>query len=156
MTQPALIRYIDIYPVRWVAGRLETLLLRRSSTVRCTGAWESVHGHIESGETAVVAATRELLEETGLVATSLYNLSRAEFFYLHKTDEVALIPAFAGIVSPAAPVVLSTEHDDHRWAEITEALGLFAWPRERRAVADLAVLLAGGTAGPLEDVLRIH
>ncbi len=135
---------------------METLLLRRSPAVRCTGAWESVHGHIEAGETAVAAASRELREETGLVPVRLYNLSRAEFFYLHNTDEVALIPAFAGIVDPGAPVVLSSEHDDSRWADIAEALGALAWPRERRAVADLAVLLAGGTAGALEDVLRIH
>ncbi len=156
MTLPTSIRYIDIYPVRWVAGRMETLLLRRSPTVRCTGAWESVHGHIEAGETAVEAADRELFEETGLTVQRLYNLSRAEFFYLHHTDEVALIPAFAGIVDPAAAVILSAEHDDYRWAGITEALGVLAWPRERRAVADLAVLLASGSAGPLEDVLRIH
>ncbi len=135
---------------------METLLLRRSATVRCTGAWESVHGHIESGERAVEAAERELLEETGLVADRLYNLSRAEYFYLHRTDEVALIPAFAGVVAPEAVVILSNEHDAYRWLGIEAALTTLAWPRERRAVADLAILLAPGHAGPLEDVLRIR
>ena len=135
---------------------METLLLRRSRTVRCTGAWESVHGHIEPGERAIEAAERELLEETGLVAVRLYNLSRAEFLYLHRTDEVALIPAFAGVVDPEAAVILSAEHDDSRWLGIDESLRTFAWPRERRAVADLLVLLGGGDAGPLEDVLRIR
>ncbi len=135
---------------------METLLLRRSAAVRRAGAWESVHGHIESGEGAVAAAERELLEETGLVAVSLYNLSRAEFFYLHRSDEVALIPAFAGRIDPNATVVVSTEHDDHRWLGIDEALKTLAWPRERRALADLVVLLGGGDAGPLEDVLRIR
>ena len=135
---------------------METLILRRSPAVRCTGAWESVHGHIESGERAVEAAERELLEETGLVAVRLYNLSRAEYFYLHKSDEVALIPAFAGVVAAEAPVALSKEHDDYRWLGIDESLTTLAWPRERRAVADLAVLLGRGDAGPLEDVLRIR
>lgn len=135
---------------------METLILRRSPAVRCTGAWESVHGHIESGERAAEAAERELLEETGLVAVRLYNLSRAEYFYLHRSDEVALIPAFAGVVDAEAPVTLSQEHDDYRWLGLDESLTTLAWPRERRAVADLAVLLGGGDAGPLEDVLRIR
>lgn len=135
---------------------METLLLRRSATVRCTGAWESVHGHVEPGERAVEAAERELLEETTLIADRLYNLSRAEYFYLHRTDEVALIPAFAGVVSPEATVTLSGEHDAYRWLGTDEALTTLAWPRERRAIADLAVLLGPGNAGPLEDVLRIR
>lgn len=135
---------------------METLLLRRSAAVRCAGAWESVHGHIESGEGAVEAAERELREEAGLVAVRLYNLSRAEYFYLHRSDEVALIPAFAGVVDAEAPVALSSEHDDYRWLGISEALQTLAWPRERRAVADLVVLLGPGDAGPLEDVLRIR
>ena len=134
---------------------METLLLRRSPAVRCTGAWESVHGHIETGERSVDAALRELKEETGLAPVRLYNLSRAEFFYLHRTDEVALIPAFGCVVDPAAAVALSAEHDDHRWVAIDQALKTLAWPRERRAVADLVVLLGSGDAGPLEDVLRI-
>ncbi len=135
---------------------METLLLRRSTTVRCSGAWESVHGHIESGERAVEAAERELLEETGLVADRLYNLSRAEYFYLHRSDQVALIPAFAGIIAAEAPVVLSGEHDAYRWVGTDEALTTLAWPRERRALADLIALLSRGDAGPLEDVLRIR
>lgn len=139
-----------------MSGRLETVLLRRSAAVRCTGAWESVHGHLEPGESAVAAAERELAEETGLVAVRLYNLSRAEFFYLHRTDEVALIPAFAAVVDPGAIIGLSREHDAYRWVGIDEALTVLAWPRERRALADLVVLLGGGDAGPLEDVLRIR
>jgi hypothetical protein len=31
-----------------------------------------------------------------------------------------------------------------------------AWPRCRRALDDIAELLAGGDAGPLEDVLRVR
>lgn len=130
-------------------------MLRRAPSVRCAGAWETVHGHIEEGEAPVAAALRELAEETGLAPIRFYNLSRVESFYLHRLDQVALIPCFSAVVEPAAAVRLSREHDEARWLPIGEAAGAVAWPRERRALADVAVLLAGGDAGRLEDVLRV-
>lgn len=103
----------------------------------------------------MAAALRELAEETGLAPIRFYNLSRVESFYLHRLDQVALIPCFAAVVEPAAVVRLSREHDEARWLPIGEAAGAVAWPRERRALTDVAVLLAGGDAGRLEDVLRV-
>ena len=150
------VHFVDVYPLRFVVGGLETLILRRSAQVRCTGAWEAVHGHLEAGETPVDAALRELEEETGTRPTAFYNLSRAESFYLHRTDELALIPAFAAILDPAVEVVLSSEHDEQRWVSIADAVGVMAWPRERRALGDIEVLLGSGDAGPLEDVLRVR
>jgi dATP pyrophosphohydrolase len=154
------VAFVDVYPVRVSAapdraGALEVLALRRSPRVRCGGAWEVVHGHIEPGESPVEAALRELREETGLVPDAFYNLSRVEAFYLHGSGEIALIPVFAAVVAPGAPVVLSAEHDDLRWLDLEAAGSTLAWPRERRSIADIGVLLPGGEAGPLEDVLRI-
>lgn len=131
------------------------LVLRRGPAARCAGAWEVVHGRIEAGETPMAAALRELAEETGLAPIRFYNLSRVESFYLHRLDQVALIPAFAAGIAAEAEVRLSDEHVDFRWLASAEARITLAWPRERRAVADLAILLATGDAGPLEDVLRI-
>jgi 8-oxo-dGTP pyrophosphatase MutT (NUDIX family) len=130
-------------------------VLRRALETRCPGALETVHGRIEPGESPVVAAIRELAEETGLVPERLYNLSRTESFYLHRTNEVAVIPVFAAVVPRSVPVRLSEEHESFEWVSIETAATRFAWPRERRAVQDAAVLLATGDAGPLEDVLRI-
>jgi 8-oxo-dGTP pyrophosphatase MutT (NUDIX family) len=124
--------------------------------VRCAGAWEAVHGRIETGETPIQAAHRELAEETGLIATRWYNLSRVEAFYLHRLDQVALIPVFVAVVEAGAAVLLSEEHDSFQWLSVASAIETFAWPREQRAAADLATLLASGHAGPLEDVLRIE
>jgi hypothetical protein len=36
-----------------------------------------------------------------------------------------------------------------------EARSRFAWPRERRALDDIEVLMGSGDAGALEDVLRV-
>jgi 8-oxo-dGTP pyrophosphatase MutT (NUDIX family) len=107
------------------------------------------------GETPVEAARRELSEETGLTAARWYNLSRVEAFYRHRSDEVALIPAFVAVVPSDATVRLSQEHDRSEWLPIDRAAERFAWPRERRAIADAGILFEKGDAGPLEDVLAI-
>ncbi len=78
-----------------------------------------------------------------------------ESFYLHRTDQVALIPVFAAVIDSRAQVVLSAEHDGWRWLPLADAGCELAWPRERRALEDIAVLLRSGSAGPLEDVLRV-
>ena len=146
---------VDVYPLRQIDGKAEMLLLQRGPDTRRTGSWEAVHGHIESGETPVAAARRELLEETGLTALRWYNLSRVELFYQHRVDEVALVPMFAAIVASGADIVLSPEHDRAEWLPIEEAAARYAWPRERRALTDIQWLLGSGSAGELEDVLRI-
>jgi dATP pyrophosphohydrolase len=115
-----------------------------------------VHGHIDEGEPPVAAAERELVEETGLAAERFYNVSRVESFYLHRPDVVVLIPVFCAIVAAGAEVRLSDEHDASEWLEPARAAERFAWPRERRALADALALLCRGDAGGLEDVLRVR
>ena len=146
---------IDLYVARPAGAGLEFLVLRRSARGRSPGAWEAVHGHLEAGERPEEGARRELLEETGLVPTALYNLSRVEAFYLHRTGEVAMIPAFAAVVPAASGVTLSGEHDAAEWLPAGAARQRLAWPRSRRALDDILVLLAAGDAGPLEDLLRL-
>lgn len=146
---------VDVYVLRMSRGALECLVLRRSAGGRCPGSWESVHGHIEPAEQPAGAAARELEEETGLTPLRLYNLSRVELFYQHRTDEVALVPVFAAIVAPEAMVRLGSEHDAFEWLSPALAELRFAWPRERRAVSDIVTLLGTGDAGPVDDVLRV-
>jgi dATP pyrophosphohydrolase len=147
--------FVDTYAVRGAGERLEVLALRRGKSGRCPGSWETVHGTIESGETPLQASLRELREETGLAPQKLYNLSRTEAFYQHRTDELALIPVFVAFVAPDAPVQISDEHDRSEWLRLPDAARRFAWPRERRALDDILSIVGGGDAGLLEDVLRV-
>jgi 8-oxo-dGTP pyrophosphatase MutT (NUDIX family) len=146
---------VDVYVLRGAGSSLQCLALRRAPGGRCPGSWESVHGHIEAAERPARAAARELEEETGLVAAPLYNLSRVELFYQHRTDEIALVPVFAAFVATDALVRLGPEHDGFEWLTPAAARARFAWPRERRAVDDIELLLSQGNAGAVDDVLRV-
>jgi dihydroneopterin triphosphate diphosphatase len=146
---------VDVYVLRMLGDSAQCLVLRRAPGGRCPGSWESVHGHIEPGEQPAVAAARELGEETGLSALRLYNVSRVELFYQHRTDEVALVPVFAAFVAADQPVRLGSEHDRFEWLAFPAARARFSWPRERRALDDIETLLPQGDAGSVEDVLRV-
>ena len=146
---------VDVYVLRPGGSGLECLVLRRAPAGRCPGSWETVHGHIEDGERPADAARRELEEETGLRAERLYNLSRVETFYQHRSDEVALVPVFVALVGRDTTVRLGPEHDNHEWLSPPSAGERFAWPRERRALEDAVQLLGRGDAGSVEDVLRV-
>ena len=113
-----------------------------------------MHGRIESGEEPEDAATRELREETGLIASRLYSI-RVQPFYIAKTHTVQLAVGFAAIVDSSQPVQLGEEHADHKWLSSQAAAERLAWPGERAGLAECLVLLAGGDAGNVEDVLRI-
>lgn len=151
----ARVSMVDVYVLRGSGAALECLVLRRSPGGRCAGSWESVHGHVEEGERPEAAALREMREETGLEPTRFYNLSRVESFYLHGSGEVALIPAFAAFVAADATATTGAEHDAAEWLGVAAARARLVWPRERRALDDVVVLLGEGGAGLLEDVLRI-
>ena len=136
------------------SDRWRVLTLRRGPNTRCTGAWEIVHGRIESGERAEQAAVREVFEETGLTIMRLYSIT-VNSFYLHQTGTVQLALVFAAVVESASTVQPGVEHDAFAWHSMADAAQVLAWPRERESLVHVEQLLRTGDAGPVEDVLRI-
>src|SRR3989475_12109756 len=122
------------------APGLELLGLRRGPAGRSPGSWETVHGTVESDETPVAAARRELREETGCEPIRLYNASRVESFYRHRVDEVALGPVFVAFVDRAAEPRLSAEHGRAEWLAPAAAAARPARPRGRRARRDMLLI----------------
>jgi dihydroneopterin triphosphate diphosphatase len=156
MTVPVQVSIVDLVVARFGESGLEVLLMRRAPGMRCTGAWEIVHGRIESGERPEAAAHRELREETGLTAERLYNVTLGGF-YLHGQGVLALTVVFCAIVAAGASMpVVGEEHDTAEWLPFAAAYERCAWPREREALTHVVHLLRNGRdAGCVEDVLRV-
>lgn len=153
---PVRIEIVDVVVARFGSSGLEVLLMRRAAGMRCTGAWEIVHGRIERGETPEAAARREVREETALAVDRLYNITLGGF-YLHHRQVLSLTVVFCAIVAgDATPPSIGEEHDACEWLPLSEAMERCAWPREREAMQHVAHLLRNGhDAGAVEDVLRV-
>jgi 8-oxo-dGTP pyrophosphatase MutT (NUDIX family) len=96
---------VDVYVIRPLAEGWKVLTVQRADDTRCPGAWETVHGRIESGEKPEDAAVREVREETGLDVSRLYNVT-VQPFYLHKFGTVQLAVVFAAFVDEPGDVAL--------------------------------------------------
>ena len=153
---PALrVGVVDVYLVHPSPGGWQVLVLQRAERgTRCPLAWEAVHGRIEPGERPEDAALREVREETGLAVERLYNVT-TQAFYLHGVGAVQVAVAFCAFVAEAAAPALGPEHGAAEWLPFDLARARLAWPREREALDHARLLLGGGDAGPLEDVLRV-
>ena len=125
--------------VRTDAG-LEICLIRPAGRT----VWGLPKGGIESGETLMQAATREVAEETGISAEVDAELGAIDYsFYsreqngrIHKTVHYYLMHATGG----------DTADHDHevseaRWVSLPEALRLMTYPNEREMVRRAAEAL---------------
>lgn len=146
---------VDVYVVDPHASPWCALALKRGAGTRCPGAWEAVHGHIESGETPEDAGIREVREETGLAIERLYNVT-VHSFYLHRTNTVEMAVVFCAFAHSDAPITLGREHVDHEWLPLEQAADRYLWPRATQALGEIRKLLGSGDAGPAEDVLRVR
>lgn len=146
---------VDVFVVDPRPDGWKVLTLRRAVGVRCTGAWEVVHGKIEEGERPEDAAEREVREETALAVSRLYSVT-CHPFYVHKLGVVQLAVVFAAFADSSIAPALGEEHDRYEWVDLDEALRRLVWPRSRALLRDIYSLLSTGDAGPVEDVLRVR
>ena len=140
---------IGIVKVLVQAGE-HVLLLRR----RKAGFWQPVTGRIEPGEDPRHAASRELLEETGLSSEVSPLRMRQSFLLdpefvpeLGQPLVLAEETAFCATAPSAFKVSLdSEEHDDWGWFTFQEAYAKIRWSDDRDSLEQLQRLSAGSTA----------
>lgn len=112
------------------------LIIRRCSQY-LSGTWQMVSGKIESGETAIQAAVREIQEETGLAPTRFYCADFVETFYMQPYDRIALAPVFVAFVDRMDVQLSPSEHDAYEWLPFEEAQKRLSFSEQRKAIAQV-------------------
>ena len=123
------------------------LMLRRAPTESYPGFWGFLTGGREDGETVPQLAVRELQEETGLTAESLWATEYVFQFYEPTADKIWLLPVLAAVVPSDAEIRLSEENSEYRWLPAGEAIELAPWKNLKKAIADIDKELSCYPAG---------
>lgn len=92
-------------------------------------------GHIDPGEDALAAATREVREETGVVAESLGPLGDVEYWYSHRGKRIDKVVTFFLFKYRSGDL---EDHDDEveeaRWLSLEKASEQLAFAGEREMI----------------------
>ncbi|HXG70210.1 MAG TPA: ATPase, T2SS/T4P/T4SS family, partial [Gemmatimonadaceae bacterium] len=153
MTQ---VRYgvVEVHVIQHNAGDWRVLVLQRAQGQKRPGSQELVYGKIDAAERPEAAAIRELREETGLEVDRLYNLT-VQSFFLHQTQTIQMSIVFVAFVPDGSQVELGEEHESFEWVSFEQALERYTWPRASQTLRDARQLFGTGSAGTVEDVLRV-
>jgi dihydroneopterin triphosphate diphosphatase len=117
--------------------------------------WQTVTGSLEADETHRQAAVREVIEETGIAAREedLIDLGLVNTFEIPPPWRTRYAPGvtrneevcFALKVGKVEPRMDPEEHDAFAWVCFKDALKMFYWESNRRALAALDEKLFGAS-----------
>jgi 8-oxo-dGTP pyrophosphatase MutT (NUDIX family) len=90
------------------------------------GHWDFPKGHVEEGETPLMASKREIFEETGIPPDAQDYIvgfkQRVHYHYRRGSQMVTKEVHFFLVEVTDLPVKISHEHLDHAWCSTPEAL----------------------------------
>ncbi|HUG14629.1 MAG TPA: NUDIX domain-containing protein [Thermomicrobiales bacterium] len=137
---------VDTYVFRKSSVGAQFLVLRKRGDDPAGDLWQSIHSHVASGETAIGAARRDLLERTGLTPARLFTADYIGQFYDHVGDTIVLAPTLAALVDSSARVTLSADFVDYAWCDLEETTSRLLWTTHRWAVRHIYDVIVSGDA----------
>lgn len=145
---------VDTYLFRKINARPQFLVLRRRSDMPGTDIWQSIHTRVASGETAIVAARRDVKSSTGLDPIRFYTADYIAQFYDHLSDSIVLAPTFAAQVNPKAKISVASHYSDYAWCDLEETTARLIYSAQRWAVRHIYDVIAIG--GEESDIYAIE
>lgn len=133
--------------IREREGALEVALIRPRGKM----LWALPKGHVDSGETAEVTATREVREETGLTARVESSLGEIKYVYqfrgrrIFKSVRFFLFRYEAGEIDQLEPT-MRVEVDQARWVSLKDAHKLLGYKGEKQILERAQAMLLGSPA----------
>lgn len=112
-------------------GELLFLLIKHKNG----GHWSFPKGHIEAGETELITAHREILEETGL-DVEIDSRFRFEMEYSPKPRVLKKVIFFVGEAKTAEVVPQPEEIMDIRWFPFSEALSSLTHEESKKLLTE--------------------
>ena len=106
--------------------------------------WSLPKGKLEHGESAEVAAVREVAEETGLLAALGVSLGQSHY-RVPQGEKVVHYWSARAQGDPAGAFVPNSEVDQLRWLPAVEADGLLSYDRDREVLARFREVSPSGT-----------
>ncbi len=138
-----------VYPYRKASdGRFEYALMKRADE----GFWQGIAGGGEDNESALEAAKRETLEETGIPATSDFlkldtveSVPVTEFRDSHRWGaDVYVVPQYCfGVDAQNVQIAISREHTEYQWFSYEDAHTLLKFDGNKTALWELNKRLEG-------------
>ncbi len=135
---------VDGYIFRRVNARIQFLVLRRKPDLAMGDTWQSIHAKIATGESALVAATREVASATGLSAECIYSSDYVNQFFDYNADTIVLAPTFAFKVAARSKPSLSEQYGDYAWCDLEETTARLPLNSQRWAVRHIYDVIAHG------------
>ena len=121
---------VDIEIIEVVAfhkASQKILLLKRNNPPL---VWSTITGGIEEGEAPLLAAKREVFEETGNALVGIHDLKRS-YTFVPQHEEVRVICHCFIAVFDSDKVTLNTEHSAYQWVDLETALEIIPYEDQR-------------------------
>ena len=136
--------YLETYKYVVVCSYYKGQWLLSRHEIRDT--WETQGGHVESGETPMEAAKRELYEESGVSPNSLIKLTsmcyvRADCFSdkarANWAHDTYVIPEYSFAFECNEDISISREHTEILWLTYAEAMTRLTWDSNKTALYEI-------------------